>query len=69
MVLILCSVVVFGLSKKRIAFSHLLIVGGWTDYGAFFSQKYTSLCCDCDPYSDLGGMRNPVRLEGFNPGG
>jgi len=30
LILILCSVVVFGLSKKRIAFPHLLIVGGWT---------------------------------------
>ena len=30
LILIMCSVVVLGLSKKRIAFSHLLIVGGWT---------------------------------------
>jgi len=30
LILIVCSVFVLGLSKKRIAFPHLLIVGGWT---------------------------------------
>lgn len=30
LILIMCSLIVLGLSKKRIAFPHLLIVGGWT---------------------------------------
>jgi len=30
LILILCSVFILGLSKKRIAFTHLFIIGGWT---------------------------------------